>query len=227
MRPPGHRTNPLPEPHCLAAHAGAPGHRLRRAVDRDLFAVVASWHGAVGAFAFDPLCEGASRSLAATCTFNRSDASRSRYRAPPAAPRTAPASYGPGSLQAAGPPHRTRPGDKVVRQERAPRQGLYAHQRDAAAQNPGHRTQVRVRHGPGASGAGQRSTPDRPCALGSCRWSHRRRSPAGRRAAHPRDQPASLFRPQSGSSIDGLLLVGWWEPSLSWGPCCQWVVLRL
>ncbi|MFI2215213.1 hypothetical protein [Streptomyces sp. NPDC020141] len=41
------------------------------------------------------------------------------------------------ALHAAGPPHRTRPGQHIVRRGSAPRsQGLHAHQCDAAAQNP-------------------------------------------------------------------------------------------
>lgn len=54
---------------------------------------------------------------------------------------------------------------------------------------PGHRTPVRV--GPGSGAAGPDSEgPRAPVRSGSCRLSHRRRSPVVRRVAHPRDRPA-------------------------------------
>lgn len=74
----------------------------------------------------------------------------------------------PGALHAAGPPHRTRPGRHVVRQRGiVPRsQVLRAHQCDAAAQTPRHRTQVR---GSGACCRWPRTAkdPGPPARLGS------------------------------------------------------------
>lgn len=108
-----------------------------------------------------------------------------RSRAPPAASRFAPASYGPSAP--AGPPHRTRFANYVVRRWSTPKvPGPTRTQCDVARQNSRESHPRACRDRERCRWPRTAKDPGPPCVPGSCRRFYRRRSSVVRCAAHPR-----------------------------------------